>query len=568
MMLDENKDEPADEFNPDGAVENEGRQQEHDAGHIDSLYSDAFADEENPYSSKMAASDEHDAEKNLNEKQPPKPAAPQEKEKDEEGSIDPPDFMSDDADSKGQGRASSEKAAEEKPANTTADEKKQDIKYDGKKISAQAADSIPHSKPKQLNKRFLLAGIIILFGGVFLVTFLMPSKGQKKKKEEKPVAVENKLGNYEAYAQKRPEEETSPTDTGSNSAEAEKKEDVEEVKIPPVVPPSNESTRQPYTQSTTSYSGGSSNKVEIPDTRNDRLQGKSISGIKGLTSTQKKYQTDYDDTVAKNTSSSASSSGYSLPSKDEYMKNVMSAYSSAYGNATSQNNGYSVQNDQEGKSSFYNNGRDSQSAGTGTWLGLNTIWQGTIFEATLTSELNTDLPGEITARTAKNIYSSQDGRYLLIPQNSILYGTYNSSISYSQSRVQVVWNKLVRPDGYAIDLGSMNATDAKGASGVGGFVNDHPLAYLKAIGLMSVFSIMNTEFATANSDTDNEYVQNVIANSQQVTNDISDKLIDRALNVQPTIKVKAGTKINIVANQTLSIPPCEQIPVTQQYRRQ
>lgn len=195
------------------------------------------------------------------------------------------------------------------------------------------------------------------------------------------------------------------------------------------------------------------------------------------------------------------------------------------------------------------------------------MWQGSIFEAVLTSELNTDLPGEITARIAKNIYSSQDGRYLLIPQNSVVYGTYNSSISYSQSRVQVAWHTLIRPDGYQIQLGNMNATDAKGASGLSGFVNDHPVAYLKAIGLMSVFSIVNSEFESAVGNTNNQYVQNIMANSQQVTNELADKLIDRAMNVQPTIKIKSGTKINIVVNQNLTLPPIENSEVTMPYRR-
>lgn len=113
----------------------------------------------------------------------------------------------------------------------------------------------------------------------------------------------------------------------------------------------------------------------------------------------------------------------------------------------------------------------------------------------------------------------------------------------------------------------MNATDPKGASGLKGFVNDHPFAYLKAIGLMSVFSIVNSEFQSSMGDTDNEYVQNIIANTQQVTNELGEKLIDRAMNVQPTIKIKAGTKINIVANQTLTLPPCDEIPVVQKYRK-
>jgi len=438
--------------------------------------------------------------------------------------------------------------------------------YDRKISPEQAAKS---SEPKQINKRFLSIIIVVVIGGVLLFTFLMPTKSKKGSNEnEKKIASKVNLTNFEALAN-RPENETpryseeSPSNSNTSVPDTRKTEYDEngEVVIPPVIP-----EQKPTYQQGTTYSTGSSSgtTVEIPDTRNDGLHSKTISGIKGLTPTQATYSTDYATQVEKNVESTQRSSNYSMPTMEEFTSSMLSSYSQAYGN---QQSAYSQQNDQSGKNSFFNNERNADSVGEGEWLNLNTIWQGTMIEATLTSELNTDLPGEITARVAKNVYSSQDGRFLLIPQNSILYGTYNSSISYAQNRVQVGWHTLIRPDGYKINLGNMNASDAKGASGLKGFVNDHPLAYLKAIGLMSVFSIVNSEFQNTMGQTDNEYVQNIVANTQQITNELGEKLIDRAMNVQPTIKIKAGTKINIVANQTLTLPPCDEIPVTQKYRK-
>lgn len=456
-------------------------------------------------------------------------------------------------------------AIDDKEGNGNTLDEEEDKKFVSKK-SFDDASKHTGGKPRVLNKKFLLTVIICVVGGIFLVTFLMPSPKKKNSKKGKPVAEIHHSTDYSSIANRHnlpDEEDAQDTRHYGNTTEVKEKE----VEIPPVLPERKDAYTEQNIKHNTGKGSASSSAVEIPDTRNDSLRGKQIAGIKGLTSTQQTYSTDYQQTIEKNTSQAASPYGYTLPTKEEYMKNVVSAYNAAYGNAAGQNNSYAVQNDQTGKNSFYNNRRNSETSGEGTWLGLNTIWEGTIFEATLTSELNTDLPGEITARTAKNIYSSQDGRYLLIPQNSVLLGTYNSSISYAQSRVQVVWNTLIRPDGYRIDLGAMNGTDAKGASGMKGFVNDHPLAYLKAIGLMSVFSIMNTEFAGANANTNNRYVEDVIANSQKVTNELSEKLIERAMNVQPTLKVKAGTKINIVANQTMNLPPVQQIPVTQAYHR-
>lgn len=459
---------------------------------------------------------------------------------------------------------------EEKVEGGDTNDKEAEIKFEAKQ-SAGDADKKPTGKPKVLNKKFLLSSIIIVFGAAILITFLMPGKKNKNEKSEKPVAERRAGVDYSAFAKRQEISQEDKSQAEKHYEEPKSAENTNnDVEIPPVIPDQAENGKKAYTPQNINYNsgkgGGYSSSIDIPDTRNDSLHGKTISGIKGLTSTQASYSTDYQQTVQKNTTQNSSrTQNFTMPSKEEYTNNILDAYSKAYG--SNQTNDYATQNDQAGKNSFYNNGRNAQNTGQGEWLNLNSLWQGTIFEATLTSELNTDLPGEITARVAKNIYSSQDGRFLLIPQNSVLYGTYNSSISYSQSRVQVVWNTLVRPDGYQIQLGSMNGTDAKGASGLKGLVNDHPLAYLKAIGLMSVFSIANSEFQNSMGNTNNEYVQNLLANSQSITAELGDKLIDRAMNVQPTIKIKAGTKINIVVNQNLTIPPCEDIPVTQQYRK-
>ena len=455
---------------------------------------------------------------------------------------------------------------EEHGGNTS--DKEEDRRFKPK-VSAKDADNHHGGKPKLLNKRFLLGMIIMILLSILLITFLMPTKKSKSDKNKKPVATIPGFTDYAAIADRHSVPQPHVDNDKSVEIEKKKEEPVqekkkeEEVVIPPVIPVD----QKPVYNAGTGTNSNSGPKIEIPDTRNDALHGKMIAGIKGLSSTQDSYSTDYQKTIEKNTASVSPLSSFSLPSKDEYMKNVLSSYTQAYGNANAGNNAYAVQNDQSGKKSFYNEGRNSNAVGTGEWLNLNTLWQGTIFEAVLTSELNTDLPGEITARIAKNVYSSQDGRYLLIPQNSVVYGTYNSSISYSQNRVQVAWHTIIRPDGYKISLGNMNATDAKGASGLKGFVNDHPLAYLKAIALMSVVSIANAEFQNAMGSTQNEYVQNIVANTQEVTMELGQKLIDRAMNVQPTIKIKAGTKINIVVNQNMSLPPCDDIPVTQAYKR-
>ena len=84
---------------------------------------------------------------------------------------------------------------------------------------------------------------------------------------------------------------------------------------------------------------------------------------------------------------------------------------------------------------------------------------------------------------------------------------------------------------------------------------------------MSAVNIVNSEIQATTAASSNEYVQNVLANSQQVATTLGEKLIDRAMDVQPSIVIKAGTTINIVANTNLELPVLEPWEVTEPYHK-
>lgn len=445
--------------------------------------------------------------------------------------------------------------------------------FDSQKMSAlDAMDRNGNKKPPVLNKQFILYCIIGVFAFLAIFAlFIFPeiTKKREKNKSTKPVATENVVTDYSMLVDEKEYSNNITSGEGpKNQPDINSKSKTNDEIIDNLPPVNDKYTYKEQPQQNVYYGGGTASTYEVPDTRTDALQAKAINGIKGISSTQKNYLTpdgvssSYNNTAAAQTTSGngTSSNPYSkfgVPDQASYTNQLLSQYAS-------NNNSYAQQNDQSGKNTFYN---QNKGAVSGQWLPLNSIWQGTIFDATLTSDICTDLPGECTAVITKNIYSSQDGRYLLIPQNSKLLGSYNSSISYSQSRVQVGWHTLIRPDGYMVNLGNFNATDKKGASGLTGLINDHPWAYLKAIALMSAVNIVNSELQATAASSTNEYVQNVMANSQEVATTLGQKLIDRAMDVQPSIKIKAGTVINIVANTNLELPVLEPWEVTEPYHK-
>ena len=114
------------------------------------------------------------------------------------------------------------------------------------------------------------------------------------------------------------------------------------------------------------------------------------------------------------------------------------------------------------------------------------IVQGTLIPAVLETALNSDLPGYARAIVSRDVRSF-DGARVLIPRGSRLMGEYKSGLQTGQTRVQVVWTRLVRPDGVSIDLGSPGADD-QGQSGLAGGVQRH---YARRYGPASVLSLLS-----------------------------------------------------------------------------
>ena len=75
------------------------------------------------------------------------------------------------------------------------------------------------------------------------------------------------------------------------------------------------------------------------------------------------------------------------------------------------------------------------------------IKAGTIIPSALITGLNSDLPGEIIGQVTEHVYDSVSGRHILIPQGSRLFGRYNADIGYGQDRAQIVWDRLIMPNG-------------------------------------------------------------------------------------------------------------------------
>ena len=181
---------------------------------------------------------------------------------------------------------------------------------------------------------------------------------------------------------------------------------------------------------------------------------------------------------------------------------------------------------------------------------------GTILPCVLISGLNSDLPGNMIAQVSENVWDTATGRYLLIPRGSRLIGTYDNQISYGQSRVLVMWNRLIFPDGASLVLDNLKAADQSGYSGFKGAVNRHWGPIISSALLVSLLGA-GVELAapTNNGDRDKDDPRSILAeNAASAVAEAIAQIIQREANRQPTIKIKPGYRFMIFVQHDIIFP--------------
>jgi type IV secretion system protein VirB10 len=180
------------------------------------------------------------------------------------------------------------------------------------------------------------------------------------------------------------------------------------------------------------------------------------------------------------------------------------------------------------------------------------VMAGTVIEAALVTGLNSDLPSEVIAQTTTPIFDSVTGQILLVPQGSRLIGSYDSVIAFGQSRALVVWRRIVLPDGSSIEIDNLPATDAAGYAGLEDEVDFHTWRIIKGVALATLLGVA-TELSIGDGQSD--LVRALQQSAQQSTNAAGQRLIEKNLNIQPTITVRPGWPLRVIVEKDLVLRP-------------
>lgn len=212
-------------------------------------------------------------------------------------------------------------------------------------------------------------------------------------------------------------------------------------------------------------------------------------------------------------------------------------------------------NRQDGKVAFLENGPDGKiynEHSVQTPVSPYQLMAGTVIAASLITGLNSDLPGTVIAQVTEHTYDTVTGEHLLIPQGSRLIGRYDSNISFGQNRALVVWQRIIRPDGTSIVIDNLPGTDPAGFAGVADRVDFHTRQLVKSIGLATLLGV-GTELSFGSNES--ELVRALRESIQENTNRAGQRIVDRTLDIQPTITVRPGWPVRVIVYRDIVLPP-------------
>ena len=171
------------------------------------------------------------------------------------------------------------------------------------------------------------------------------------------------------------------------------------------------------------------------------------------------------------------------------------------------------------------------------------IAQGQIMHAILETAINSDLPGSLRAIIDQHVYA-EDGSQVLISPGSRLIGQYKNGMLEGQSRIFIVWTRLITPGGLSLNLDSPGV-DSLGMAGTAADVIDrHFWQRFGTATLLSILGAGTSNVGVANNASYNatQAYRMAIANS---LNQTAQQTLQQQTTIPPTLWVNQGSPIQV-----------------------
>jgi type IV secretion system protein TrbI len=179
------------------------------------------------------------------------------------------------------------------------------------------------------------------------------------------------------------------------------------------------------------------------------------------------------------------------------------------------------------------------------------LFEGTVLETVLINRLDGQMAGPIECLLSNDVYS-HDRQHLLIPAGSRLLGEIRKVESLGQSRLAVSFHRLLMPDGYSVSLDHFQGLNQIGDAGLRDQVNNHYLRIFGAsLAIGGIGAVAQGGTSGALTASGGDLMRQGFAQS---TAQSSAQILDRFLNILPTITIREGHRIKVYLSGDLALP--------------
>jgi len=191
---------------------------------------------------------------------------------------------------------------------------------------------------------------------------------------------------------------------------------------------------------------------------------------------------------------------------------------------------------------------DSLDAATGK---THVLFEGTILETVLLNRLSGDFNGPVECLVTNDIYS-HDRQHLLIPSGTKVLGEAKRVDTFGQTRLAVVFHRLIMPDGYSVSLDQFKGMNKIGDTGLRDKVNNH---YFKIFGAsLAVGAIGGIAEAGSGGVLTQSGTQSIQQGVGESMGQTSQRVLDKFLNILPTVTIREGHRVKIYLSGDLALP--------------
>jgi type IV secretory pathway VirB10-like protein len=179
------------------------------------------------------------------------------------------------------------------------------------------------------------------------------------------------------------------------------------------------------------------------------------------------------------------------------------------------------------------------------------LFEGTVLEALLINRLNGTFAGPVNCMVTTDIYS-HNRQQVLIPSGSKVLGEAKKVDAFGQQRLAVAFHRLIMPDGYSVSLDQFKGLNQVGETALRDKVNNH---YLQIFGASLAVGILGgiSEAGTGNVFTDSPLDRARAGFGSSLANS-SSEILDRFLNILPTVTIREGSRVKVYLSGDLLLP--------------